>query len=107
MAWRMTEAEVLRRRGRDWVLVIVSFGIAPSCSMGHGVKDNVNSERVGAFFGKLVEIILVLPFAFPTVAKVGVVANHDHHPAFVVEDGAVVDLAGVRPFPGDTGVLAA
>ena len=46
-------------------------------SMGHRPEDDVDTERVGLLFGELAEVIFVLPFSLPTIAVVGVVADHN------------------------------
>lgn len=43
--------------------------------MGHHVEDDINAHWVGPFFRVIVEVFLVLAFAFPTVAEVVVVAQ--------------------------------
>src|SRR5687768_3231375 len=75
-----------------------------SCSevcilVGHGVKNNIDAEGIRLFLRELTKIIFVLAFAFPAIAEVGIVANDDHHPAFVVEDSLIMRLLGVRRLP--------
>src|SRR5687767_6612794 len=76
-------------------------------SMGHCVKDNVNPQRIRRFLGELAKIVFIVALALPAVAKIGVVADHDHHAALVIVDGAVMDFLGVRSFPSDSSTLAA
>src|SRR5437773_3288154 len=71
-----------------------------SGSVGHGVKDNVDAERVGNFLRELLKVIVVVAFPFPAVAIVGVVRGDHHHAALVVEDRAVMHDRRVRTFPG-------
>src|SRR6185503_21362113 len=47
-------------------------------SMRHGVKDNVDAERVGNFLRKMLEVVMIVALPFPTVAIVSVVRG-DHH----------------------------
>ncbi len=56
------------------------------------VKNDVDAQRIGALFGKNLEIIVVLAFALPAVAVVGVVRGDDHDAALVVEPGADVHV---------------
>src|SRR5690349_18337125 len=65
------------------------------CSVRHRVEDDVDAERVGFFLRELAEEILELALALPAVAVVGVVADDDAEPAFVVVDAADVALLGV------------
>ena len=47
------------------------------------------------------EIPLVLAFAFPSVAQIGIMTDNGHHPALVVIDSLVVDLASILALPGN------
>src|SRR4051812_2055350 len=79
-------------------------------SVRHGVKDDVDAERVSAFFGEFAEEIGVFLLAFPAIAVVGIMAGDNHDVPFVIEDRADVDLPAFFAlvcFPGDPGVLAA
>ena len=49
---------------------------------------------------------MVLAFAFPAVAVVGVVRGDDHDAALVVENHAMMRLVRVGPLPGDVAALA-
>src|SRR5438046_9077106 len=69
-------------------------------SMRHGVKNNVDRERVGDFLGEMLEVIVIVAFPFPAVAVVGVVRGNHHDAPLVVENGAVVHFGCVRTFPG-------
>lgn len=68
--------------------------------MGHEVEDEVDAEGVGAGFGEEFEVGLVLAFAFPAVAGVGVVDGEGHDALLVVEPGADVHLLGAGAAPG-------
>src|SRR4030095_15635705 len=46
-------------------------------SVGHRIDNDVDAERIGAFLGKLPKKILILLFAFPAIAVVGVVTGDD------------------------------
>src|SRR5436309_11165200 len=73
-------------------------------SMRHRVEDDVDPERIGALFGKLAEEVLKFLFAFPAVAVVRVVTGDGHHPAFVIEQRADVNVAAflaIVVLPGD------
>src|SRR5258707_12961568 len=69
-------------------------------SMGHHVRNHINRQWISDLFRKVVEIIIILPFALPPVAVVGVVRCEHHQASFVVEDGPVMHFARIPPFPG-------
>src|SRR6266700_3260762 len=71
-----------------------------SGSVGHGVKNDVDGERVGDFLREMLEVVVIVALPFPAVAIVGVVRGNHHHAAFVVEDRAVMHHRRVRTFPG-------
>ena len=60
--------------------------------MGQRVSDDVDSHRVGLFDAELVEKLSVFAFAFPTVLKIVVVADQDHHAAVDVVETKKVRL---------------
>src|ERR1044071_1197965 len=62
--------------------------------MRHQIEDDVDTERVGDFFRELPEILLVLTFAFPTIADIAVVDGDNHHSLMVVEDRTDVHFMG-------------
>src|ERR1041384_8731953 len=74
--------------------------------MSHRIKNNIYAERESLLLRKLVEVVFIFAFALPAIAKIGVVAGHDHDPAFVIENSAVVRDLGVLSLPGDARVLA-
>ena len=64
-------------------------------SMRHGVIDDIDTERVGLLFGKLSKVIFAFALTLPPIAVIGVVANHGHDPAFVIENGLQMRLRKV------------
>src|SRR5690606_32198439 len=72
-------------------------------SVGHGVGHDIDSHRIGFFFGELTEIPLTASLAFPTVAKVRVMADDHHHSPLVIEDRPIVRISCIRTFPRDSG----
>src|SRR4051812_23745602 len=86
------------------------------CSVTHYIEKNIDPERVGSFFGKLVEEIGVFAFTLPAVAVVAVVGRDHHDLVFVVQDRANMHfptifaaavLVHVMGFPSDARVLGA
>src|SRR5262245_35516624 len=78
--------------------------------VSHRVKDDVDSQGISFLFGEFLEVVMIFSFAFPAVAVVGVVTDHDHHPALIVKNGFEVDIpsvAVVAAFPGDAAVVLA
>src|SRR6185436_8861457 len=90
----------------------ISYGVfsvvtrSPDRSMRHGPEHDVDPHGVGPFLPELVEVPLVLALALPPVTQVGVVADDADHPALVVEEGLVVDVAA-SGVPGAVGVRVA
>src|SRR5205823_13576934 len=74
--------------------------------MRHRVRHNVDSHRIRPLLGKSLEVLDAFSFPLPAVAEIGVVANNRHQATLVVEQAAVVDLAG-RRVPGAVGRVAA
>src|SRR5215831_398415 len=65
--------------GTDGISVDVFIG-----SMGHYVKDDVNSQRVSAAFRKRLKILDFLSFAFPAIPVIRIVDGDDHDALLVV-----------------------
>src|SRR4051794_37464534 len=82
-----------RRRSPTHPITRTSFCLPPTAysrSMRHRVKHDVDPHRIPLLLRQLPEVPLVLALALPTVAVVGVVADHHHHPPLVVEDRAII-----------------
>src|ERR1051326_2962006 len=78
-------------------------------SMGHQVKDDVDSEGKGALLGKFMKEIVVLAFPFPAVPVINIMAGDHHNPPLLIEHGFDVHidtLHSVVIFPGDMIILA-
>ena len=63
--------------------------------MRHGVRYDIDADRVGFLDGKLFKIPLFFPFAFSPVAEVGVMTNEDHDATMIVVECAIVWHAGI------------
>src|SRR5688572_4181630 len=61
-----------------------------SPSMSHRVEDHVDPQRIRDFFGEHFEEILILTFALPAIAIVGIVRGKHHQPPLVVRDHAMM-----------------
>src|SRR5688572_1808262 len=78
--------------------------------MGHRVEHDVDSHRIGFGFGKVFEVILVVPFALPAVAEVSVMTGEHHDALLVIENSAVMYCLGpaaASPLESDACELAA
>ena len=65
--------------------------------MRHEVKNDVDSQWIGPFLGKLAKEVIILAFTLPAVPIVGVVRRDDHDAALVIEDRADVHLRAIFP----------
>src|SRR5436309_13344591 len=74
--------------------------------MRHRIEDDIYPERKCDFFGELLEVIFVLPFALPAVAVVRIVRRKHHHSSLVVEDHPMMDHFGVLTLPRNAMILA-
>src|SRR5439155_2073996 len=66
-------------------------------SMSHLVEDNVDCQWVSNLFGEVLEIIMIVSRPFPTIPIIGVAGGNHHHAAFIVENGAMMDLFAFLP----------
>jgi len=53
--------------------------------MRHQIKYNVDAEGISDPFGIAVEISLVLPLPFSSIADVAVMDRQNHHPFPIIE----------------------
>src|SRR5262245_26558130 len=77
--------------------------------MRHCVEDDVDSEGIRAFLGKLAEKVLIFLFPLPTVTVVCIVAGDDHDSPLGIQERAnvyVFALFSVVVLPGYAGGLA-
>jgi hypothetical protein len=73
--------------------------------MRHRVEDDIDAEGVCFLFREFAEVKLVLAFALPAIAVVGVMADDDAQAAFVVVDSADVALLRIVALPCDATVV--
>lgn len=66
--------------------------------MRHRIGNDINSHWVRFLDGKLLKVLAVLAFFFPTIAQVRVVANQYHDSTIIVFDGSIVDVSGAWSF---------
>src|SRR4051812_43056715 len=55
-------------------------------SVGHGVKNYVNGQRVSDFLGEMFEVVMIVALPLPSVPVVGIARGKAHDAALVVEN---------------------
>ena len=75
--------------------------------MGHCVKNDIDTHRIGSLLGEFAEVPLFLAFPFPAITKVGIVAGDTHNTTAIVENGFVVDFFRAGALPSDAGATPA
>src|ERR1041384_534720 len=68
----------------------VGLRVRLMCLMGHGVKNDVDGERIRDFLRVVLEVKMIVALPFPAVAVVGVVRGEDNNAAFVVKNRPMI-----------------